>query len=80
MAEEEGALGIAGFDDLRNFFQELLGTLSLLVEVLSLEKLVEGRNDFTINLSQSASNVLLGNKLTYVISPEPGICPSLRTV
>jgi hypothetical protein len=80
MAKEEGALSIAGLDDLRNFFLELLGTLSLLVEVLGLKKMVEGRNDFTINLSQSAFNVLLGNKSTYVISPEPGICPSLRTV
>lgn len=50
-AEEEGTLRIADIDNLRNFFAKFSATLSLLVEILSLEKLVECGNDFTVNLN-----------------------------
>jgi len=52
-AEEEGSFRVADFDDLGDCILQLLRILSLLGELLSLEELIEERNDLSINLSRS---------------------------
>ena len=75
-SEEERTISVGHFDNLRDLSLQFLGILDLLVEILGLEKLVEGGHDVAIDLYMLAK---LGKEVvTHMITPKSTGSSKLR--
>jgi hypothetical protein len=78
--QEERPLSIASIDKLTDSIPQLLLALLLFGEILRLQNLIECRYNVSVDLRRSVYDIHLGNRKTYVITPQSAGCPCLRIV